>query len=153
MTQQGVSIKVHTRLTPAWTLVPIDMDEVWRLAIPVNLHGIRSAMFSAEYQLLIIAQQLDTHFRLGKFQMTGFYDLVNLAATNPFEIDWNRLIDSSIKNNSFLQILEYIAILIYKFKVKSFGDTPDLENSKLYLKIFNDVLESGVCKLTPYKLN
>lgn len=146
MTKQGVSIEVHTRLVRKTAEFSIDLDEVWRLAIPITLHGVRVKTFSSEYQFLNVAQHLDKHFRQGKFQMTGFYDLVNMAATNPFDIDWNQLIEISLKYNSFELTLEYISILVYKFEIESFGETPDLETSKTYQKIFEDVLESGISK-------
>lgn len=146
MTKQGVSIEVHTRLVRKTADFTIDLNEVWRLTIPLTLHGVRVRTFNAEFQFLTVAQHLDKHFRQGKFQMTGFYDLVNMASYNPFNIDWKQLIKISTTFNSYILLLEHLSIIINDFKVDNLEEMPVLATSKLYQRIFDDVLETGVSK-------
>lgn len=144
MTMGGVSIEVHTLLVRPSAPFSIDMSEVWHEAIPVSLHGAPAKVFSPEYQFLTVAQHLDKHFRQGKFQMTGFYDLINIVSTNPFKINWNRLLELCHQTSSTSLVMNYMGLM----SECAFVVVPkEFEHAKIdpeYKMIFEDVLEKGI---------
>jgi hypothetical protein len=144
MSKDGVSIELHTRLVRRTAPFTINIDEAWNSAIQVTLNGAPVMVFSPEYQVLTVAQHLEKHFRQGKFQMSGFFDLANMLTNNPFNVDWIKLHELCQKTGSLNLMLNFFAILseYMEIEVPRVFASAKIDND--YRKIFEDVIEKGI---------
>jgi hypothetical protein len=70
MHKSGVSVEIHTRIHPENESYHVNMERMWRDAIPIYLHGVDVLGFNPEDLLLHLCLHLDKHFCSGRFQYT-----------------------------------------------------------------------------------
>lgn len=88
MVKNGVSVEVHIRIHSETEPYQVDLQDMWKHALSLKLHGVDAFGFAPEDLLLHLCIHLDKHFIKGSFQFTCFYDLVNLLNHKGELIDW-----------------------------------------------------------------
>lgn len=93
MLQNGVSIEIHTRIHNEFEDYETDINELWKNAVPVMIHGVQAMTLSDTYLLLHLCLHLDKHFKAGKIQFTCLYDITNLLNQYSEDFDWDAFSD------------------------------------------------------------
>jgi len=88
MYKNGVSVEIHIRLHSETEHYEVDLDGIWKKAVPLQLHGVTALGLSPEDLLLHLCFHLDKHFRSGEFQFTCLYDIVNMLNHKTDVLNW-----------------------------------------------------------------
>ena len=94
--QDNIMVDVHeeliniTRIKSRRKAHRIDMDEVWRRSLAIEINGQKARILSAEHSLMELCLHLTFHH--GLQGLIWFVDIARLVEYYKNEIDWNRFI-------------------------------------------------------------
>jgi len=94
--QDNIMVDVHeelinmTRIKSRRKAHRIDMDEVWRSSLAIEINGQKARILSPEYSLMELCLHLTFHH--GLQGLIWFVDIARLIEYYKNEIDWNRFI-------------------------------------------------------------
>jgi len=94
--QDNIMVDVHeeliniTRIKSRRKAHRIDMDEVWRRSLAIEINGQKARILSAEHSLMELCLHLTFHH--GLQGLIWFVDIARLIEYYKNEIDWNRFI-------------------------------------------------------------
>jgi len=113
LVRKGIMVEIHTRVHRRREDWQVDHDDLWRTAVETRLYGQPVKVFSRTYQLLTVAIHHDKHFREGKFQMTGYYDMVHMLRQWSSEIEWEELLRLCDEARCAPAVLTHLALIAH----------------------------------------
>jgi hypothetical protein len=97
MFKNGVSVEIHIRVHSEMESYSVDLQEMWKQAVPITLHGVTALGFCLEDLLMHLCFHLDKHFISGQFQFTSMYDIVNMLNHKGNRLDWDLFEEKCMK--------------------------------------------------------
>jgi hypothetical protein len=119
MVLNGVAIEVHIKLHRDIEKYRMDMDELWKKAVPVTVY--KNKVYAPDFNDLLIhvCLHLDRHFRQGHVSFTGYNDITNLLS---LPIDWSRFMERCKQFKCLNQVLLHLQ-LAHKYMNATLPDT------------------------------
>jgi len=110
----GVSVEIHIKLFTESEGYDLNLDEIWKNAIPTVLNGIPVFTLGTYDLLIYLCLHLDKHFRQGRVQFTCFNDITNLLVKYSDTLDWAIFTETCRKYKCVDIVFPYF-VLVHKY--------------------------------------
>lgn len=142
MVKNGVSIEIHIRVHSQSETYQVDLERMWKDAVPLHVHGVEVLGFCPEDLLMHLCIHLDKHFLSGQYQFTCFYDLVNMLNHKNGVLNWETFEENCIRTNTVLVTYKYL-LLAHKYMngrlpstvVAKYGSLLKSRDEELFLNV------------------
>jgi hypothetical protein len=114
MIRKGVSVEVHLRIHSQLESYQVDLDGMWKRALPAQMHGVEALSFSPNDLLIHLCLHIDKHMAVGRVQFTCFYDLTNLLNHKAELLDWTLFEKQCEEYHTVAQTYHYL-LLVHRY--------------------------------------
>jgi len=94
MVFNAVSVEIHIKLHRKTESYDLNVNELWKNAIPVTVNKIPVFALNTNDLLIHLCIHLDKHFRGSNVQFTCFNDITNILEKFATKIDWNEFTEA-----------------------------------------------------------
>jgi|GEM_PF-613880 len=142
MVKNGVSVEIHICLHSKAEDYHVNLPEMWRQAVKLQLHGVDVMGLCPEDLLLHLCIHLDKHFSIGQFQFTCMYDLVNMLNHKRDVLNWDLLEQKCILAKAESATYKYLLLTqkymngkLPNFVTEKYGRMLTAKDERIFLRV------------------